>query len=209
MIQNWFIYWIFEGVHYIMQIKDFLDGDIESSIVFNLEEISLHKEVPNYIIACQSFGSVCWTLEAIILQHTYIERMYSSITEGSGRRHLGWEWQFEWPLLLFTSGSNSQALEAISLSQYTSQSNRLSTIQQKESPLEAAIYVAVDTASWRSFECRKDYFFGKLFRRGPVKTFSKGKYLHDVIQRQSSFLFLPKGLDSGCQMAGSVLHIYK
>ena len=32
-------------------------------------------------IACQSFGSVCWTLEAIILQHTCLERMYSSITE--------------------------------------------------------------------------------------------------------------------------------
>ena len=31
-------------MHYIMQIKDFLDGDIESSIVFNLEEINQHKE---------------------------------------------------------------------------------------------------------------------------------------------------------------------
>ena len=76
-----------------MLIKDFLDGNIGSSFVFNLEEISLHKEGPNatiillfslsvvwfslldvgnynfavYIgyIACQSFGSVCWTLEAI------------------------------------------------------------------------------------------------------------------------------------------------
>ena len=71
-------------MHYYA-IKGLLDGDIESSIVFNLEEISLHKEGPNYIIyydiACQSFGSVCWTLEAIILQHTCIERMYSSITQ--------------------------------------------------------------------------------------------------------------------------------
>ena len=38
---------------------------------------------------------------------------------------------------------------------------------------------------------------------------SGGKYLHDVIQGQSSFLYLPKGLDSGCQMTGSIIHIYK
>ena len=37
-------------MHYIMQIKDFLDGDIESSIVFNLKEISLHKEGPTATI---------------------------------------------------------------------------------------------------------------------------------------------------------------
>ena len=71
-------------MHYYA-IKGLLDGDIESSIVFNLKEISLHREGPNatiyYDTACQSFGSVCWTLEAIILQHTSIERMYSSITE--------------------------------------------------------------------------------------------------------------------------------
>ena len=85
-----------------------------------------------------------------------------------------------------TSGSNSQALAAI-LSQYASQSNRLSIRQKKESPLGAAITVAVDTAPWRSFECGKDCLFGKLFHRGPVKTFRGGKYLHDVIQGQSSF----------------------
>ena len=110
--------------------------------------------------------------------------------------------------VVHTSGSNSQALKAI-LSQYASQSNVLLTIQKKESPLGAAIKVAVDTAPWRSFECRKDYLFGKLFRRGPVKTVRGGKYLHDVIQAQSSILYLPKGLDSGCQMTGSVIHIYK
>ena len=53
-----------------------------------------------------------------------------------------------------TSSSNSQALAAI-LSQHASQSNRLSTRQKKESPLGAAIIVTVDTAPWRSFECRK------------------------------------------------------
>ena len=36
-------------MHYYA-IKDFLDGDIENSIVFNLEEISFHKEGPNAII---------------------------------------------------------------------------------------------------------------------------------------------------------------
>ena len=51
----------------------------------------------------------------------------------------------------------------------------------------AAIIVAVDSAPWRSFECRKDCLFGKHFRRGPVKTFRGGKYLHDVIDGQSSF----------------------
>ena len=85
-----------------------------------------------------------------------------------------------------TLGSNSQALVAI-LSQYASQSNRLSIHQMKEFPVGAAITVAMDTAPWRSFECRKDCLFGKLFRRGPVKTFRGGKYLHDVIQAQSSY----------------------
>ena len=70
----------------------------------------------------------------------------------------------------------------------------------------AAIYVAMDMASWRSCECRKDYFFGKHFRRGPVKTFSKGKYLCDVIHAQSSILYLSEGQNSGCQMSGSVIH---
>ena len=43
------------------------------------------------------------------------------------------------------SGSNSQALAAI-LSLCAFQSNRLSTNQKKESPLGAAIIVAMDTA---------------------------------------------------------------
>ena len=123
--------------------KGLLDGDIESSIVFNLEEINQHKEGHNatiiFYIACQSFGSVCWTLEAIILQHTCLEECTleeqkpvmddaifddndnSIVTNG-----------------VHTSGSNSQALAA-SLSQYASQLNRLSIHQKKESPLGAAI----------------------------------------------------------------------
>ena len=101
-----------------------------------------------------------------------------------------------------TSGSNSQALAAI-LSQYTFQLNRMSTHQKKESPLGAAIIVAVDTTPWRSFECREDCLFGKLFHRGPIKTFHGGKYLHDVIQAQSSFLYLPKGLESICRVTGT------
>ena len=44
-----------------------------------------------------------------------------------------------------TPGFNSQALAAI-LSQYASQSNRLSICQEKESSLGAAITVTVDTA---------------------------------------------------------------
>ena len=66
-----------------MQIKDFLDGDIESSIIFNLEEISLHKEGPTARIILLYSLPVVWfsLLDVIILQHTYIERMYSSITE--------------------------------------------------------------------------------------------------------------------------------
>ena len=62
-----------------------------------------------------------------------------------------------------TSGSNSQALAAI-LSQYASQSNRLSIHQKKESPLGAAIIVAVDTAPWRSFECRKGLLLRKTLQ---------------------------------------------
>ena len=85
-----------------------------------------------------------------------------------------------------TSGSNSQVLAAI-LSQYAFQSNRLSIHQKKESPLGAAIKVAVDTAPWRSFECSKDCLFGKHYHQGSVKTFHGGKYLHYVIQGQSSF----------------------
>ena len=53
-----------------------------------------------------------------------------------------------------TTRSNSKALVAI-LSQCAFQSNRLSTRQKKESLMGAAITVAVDTAPWRSFECRK------------------------------------------------------
>ena len=60
MVQNWFIYWIFEGMHYIMQIKDFLDGNIESSIIFNLEEISLHKEGPTATIILLYSLPVIW-----------------------------------------------------------------------------------------------------------------------------------------------------
>ena len=40
--------------------KDFLDGDIESSIVFNLEEISLHKEGPNATIILLYSLPVVW-----------------------------------------------------------------------------------------------------------------------------------------------------
>ena len=47
-------------MHYIMQLKDFLDGDIESSIVFNLEEISLHKEGPNATIILFYSLPVVW-----------------------------------------------------------------------------------------------------------------------------------------------------
>ena len=47
-------------MHYIMPIKDFLDGDIESSIVFNLEEISLHKEGPNAEIILMNSLPVIW-----------------------------------------------------------------------------------------------------------------------------------------------------
>ena len=50
------------------------------------------------------------------------------------------------------SGSISQALAAI-LSQHASKWNRLSAIQKKESPMEAAITVAMDDALWRSFDC--------------------------------------------------------
>ena len=41
-------------------IKDFLDGDIETSIVFNLEEISFHKEVPNAAIILLYSLPVVW-----------------------------------------------------------------------------------------------------------------------------------------------------
>ena len=66
--------------------------------------------------------------EAIILQHTYLERIYSlknkkqlwTTPSGTNAVH--------------TSGSNSQALPVV-LSQYTSQPNRMSTHQKKESPL--------------------------------------------------------------------------
>ena len=43
-----------------MQIKDFLDGDIESSIIFNLEEISLHKEGPTATIILLYSLPVVW-----------------------------------------------------------------------------------------------------------------------------------------------------
>ena len=70
-------------MHYIMQIKDFLDGDIESSIVFNLEEISLHKEGPNATIILLYSLPVVWfsLLDVGSYNFAAYERMYSSITE--------------------------------------------------------------------------------------------------------------------------------
>ena len=59
-------------------------------------------------------------------------------------------------------------------------------LQKKESPLGAAIKLPWTRHRGGVLNAGKDNFFGKLFRRGPVKTFSKGKYLHDVIQVQSS-----------------------
>ena len=75
--------------------------------------------------------------------------------------------------MLFTSGSNSQALKAI-LSQYASQSNRLSMLQTKESPLGAAIKLPWTRHRGGVLNAGKDYFFGKHFRRSPVKTFTRG-----------------------------------
>ena len=49
-------------MHYIMQINDFLDGDIESSVVFNLEEISLHKEGSTATILLYSLPVVWFSL---------------------------------------------------------------------------------------------------------------------------------------------------
>ena len=37
----------------------------------------------------------------------------------------------------------------------------------------------------------------------------QGKYLCEVIHVQSSILYLSEGQNSGCQMSGSVIHIYK
>ena len=46
-------------MHYIGN-KDFLDGDIESLIVFNLEEISFHKEGPTATIILLYSLPVVW-----------------------------------------------------------------------------------------------------------------------------------------------------
>ena len=56
----------------------------------------------------------------------------------------------------------------------------------------AAIKVAVDTESWRSFECRKDYLFGKLFRSRSSRNIQWRKYLHDIIQKTIKFSIPPK-----------------
>ena len=47
-------------MHYIMQIKDFLDGDIESSIIFNLQEISLLTGGPTAAIILLYSLPVVW-----------------------------------------------------------------------------------------------------------------------------------------------------
>ena len=42
-----------------------------------------------------------------------------------------------------------------------------------------------------------DCLFGKHFRQGPVKTFSGGKYLHDVIQAKDVCVSCPRQLGLG------------
>ena len=85
-------------------------------------------------------------------------------------------------IAVHTSGSNSQALAAI-LSQCASQSNRLATLQKKESPLGQPLQLLWTLHHGGVLNAGKDCLFGKLFRRGPVKTVRGGKYLHE----QSSF----------------------
>ena len=63
---------------------------------------------------------------------------------------------------------------------------------RRNSRLGAAIKVAVDTTPWRSFECRKDYLFGKLFRSRSSRNIQWRKYLHDVIQKTIEFSIPPK-----------------
>ena len=95
------------------------------------------------------------------------------------------------------SGSNSQALKTI-LSQCASQLNRLLTL-----PWWQPLKLTWTQNHGGVLNAGNDCLFGKLFRRGPVKTCHGGKYLHDVIQAQSSFLYFPKGLESICRVTGT------
>ena len=100
--------------------------------------------------------------------------------------------------MLFTSGSNSQALKAI-LSQYASQSNRLSMLQKKESPLGAAIKLPWTRHRGGVLNAGKTTSSGNSSDEVHSKHSVGGNTCVTSFKRQSSFLFLQKGLDSGCQ----------
>ena len=76
-------------------------------------------------------------------------------------------------------------------------------LQQKEFPLGQPLKLMWTQYHGGVLNAGNDCLFGKRFLRGPVKTYLGGKYLHDVIQSQSSFLYLPKGLESVCLVMGT------
>ena len=81
-------------MHYCA-IKDFLDGDIENSIVFNLEEIRFHKEGPNATIILLYSLPVVWFSLLDDGSFNFVAYIYTKNVifnkKPSGRRHLGRE----------------------------------------------------------------------------------------------------------------------
>ena len=59
-------------MHYIVQNKDFWMATSEVPLSSTSRKYHINKVIIFYI-ACQSLGSVCWAMEAIILQHTCLE----------------------------------------------------------------------------------------------------------------------------------------
>ena len=85
-----------------------------------------------------------------------------------------------------TSGSISQALAAVLL-QHAPQSNRFRLARRRNLPWGPPLLLLWTLHRGGVLNAENDCLSGKHFRRGPVKTFRGGKYLHDVIQAQSSF----------------------
>ena len=122
-------------------------------------------------IACQSFGSVCWTLEAIILQHTYLGRMYSLKNRNQLWTTPSWTTMtIRLSQMLFTrrvliARRWQHFYHNIHLSRIDCRITR-----RRNLPWGQPLRLPWTLHRGRVLNAGKDCLFRKLFHRGPVKT---------------------------------------
>ena len=189
-----------------------MDGDIESSIVFNLEEISLHREGPNATIILLYSLPVVWFSLLNVGSYNFAAYVY--------RKNV-----------LFNNRSD---LDDAILDENDNSSGRYCCSRWVQQPGVESNFDHIILSS--RIDCcrvsRRNLPWGRPFtlpwtrHRGGVlnagilllrktlplrssQNIHQRKYLCEVIHAQSSILYLSEGQNSGCQMSGSVIHIYK